>query len=66
MSAMTMQDAFLTTEEVERLTGYRKPALQVRKLKSLGVPHYINRLGRPVVRRDFGVVRETKELGAVR
>jgi len=59
---------FLTDEELFVLTGYRRPKLQIEQLRRMGVPHWVNALGRPIVRRDFGAARETPaaaELGAV-
>lgn len=59
---------FLTGEELFTLTGYRRPKLQIEQLRRMGVPHWVNALDRPIVRRDFGSTRETPtaaELGAV-
>lgn len=58
----------LTAQEVEQLTGYRKPALQIAWLVKNGVPHHVNRLGRPVVPANY-MEKSTVgayELGAVR
>ena len=40
---------FLTREQLYELTGYKLPSKQIRELRRLGVRHYVNALGRPVV-----------------
>ena len=60
--------ALLTDAEVEKLTGYRKPALQVSWLVRNGVPHHVNRFGRPIVPANY-MEKSTVgayELGTVR
>lgn len=60
-------NAFLTPEEVELLTGYRKPSKQIAWLIRHGTPHYVNAQGRPAVLRDLqSVARREPELGVVR
>lgn len=44
---------YLEHAELVHLTGYKRPADQIRWLKRNGVPHIVNRLGRPVVRKDM-------------
>lgn len=58
---------YLDDAELERLTGYVRPADQRRKLDELGVPYIINARGRNVVRRDMDKTATTDfELGPVR
>lgn len=58
--------AFLTTQEVEQLTGYVKPSKQIQWLTRNRVPHYVNRFGRPVVNRSLSPHSARPELGTVR
>lgn len=44
--------AFLDDEDLRRLTGYKRAPAQARWLESNGIPFILNRLGRPVVRRE--------------
>ena len=44
---------YLEHAELVYLTGYKRPADQIRWLKRNGVPYIVNRLGRPVVRKDM-------------
>lgn len=61
-----MSAAFLDDDDLRRLTGYKRPADQARWLEENGVPFVRNRLGRPVVRRDFTEVDISEpELGPV-
>lgn len=46
-------NAFLTLAEVVQLTGYVKPSKQIARLIDRGIPHEVNRFGRPVVPRDI-------------
>lgn len=58
---------YLDDRELERLTGYKRPADQFRWLERNGVPHTVNRLGRPVVRKDMErTTARGPELGPVR
>lgn len=61
-----MSDAFLDDADLYRLTGYKRPADQARRLEEEGIPFRRNKLGKVVVRRDY---RETEvsepELGPV-
>lgn len=43
---------FLDIDEVQRLTGYKKPACQRRHLAAQGIPFDVDKDGRPVVRRN--------------
>ena len=63
-----MADAFLTPAEVIMLTGYVKPSKQVERLTARGIPHEVNRFGRPVVPRDIldKTATTEPELGPVR
>lgn len=56
---------FLNASELETLTGYKRPADQVRWLERNGVPHYVNALGRPVVRQDMRQPSNAPQLGHV-
>lgn len=44
-----MTPGLLTPEEISRVTGYERPADQVRFLRKNGVPHTVNRKGEPVL-----------------
>lgn len=58
---------YLTPDELEILTGYKRPADQARWLERQGVPFSLNARGRPVVRRDMDKTATTDfELGPVR
>lgn len=67
---MLDRPAFLTSGELQELTGYKRSGQQIAWLKANGVPHWINAAGRPVVRADFGKSVHTAEtipaLGEVR
>ena len=59
---------FLTAAQLHELTGYVKPSKQIEWLRANGVPHFVNAVGRPVVKADMlhkGPVA-TYELGPVR
>lgn len=45
-------DAFLSDDEVRRLTGRTFKALQCAHLRKIGVPFFTNAAGRPVVARS--------------
>ncbi len=40
---------FLTTDELEQMTGYKIPRCQRRWLNDNGIDHKVNKFGRPVV-----------------
>lgn len=40
---------FLTPEEIAELTGRKVKRLQIEQLRTMGIPFYINAVGRPVV-----------------
>ena len=42
-------ETFLTTEAVEKLTGWRRKSKQVEQLRKMGLPFWINGIGQPVV-----------------
>jgi hypothetical protein len=44
---------FLTADELEQLTGYRRPGAQIRWLRSRAIRHYVNGAGHPVVARAW-------------
>jgi hypothetical protein len=60
-----MIPAFLDDNDLKRLTGYKRPADQARWLEEHGIPFILNRLGRPVVRRDMQTDVSEPELGPV-
>lgn len=43
---------FLTSEQLQELTGYRQAAAQVRWLRKNGVAHYVRSDGKPKVHED--------------
>lgn len=42
---------FLTRDEISELTGRCRVAHQVRQLRAMGIPFWVNAAGRPVVTR---------------
>lgn len=59
--------AFLEHDEVVKLTGYKRPADQIRFLEARGIPHTVNARRKPVVRADLSEPEvATLELGPVR
>lgn len=46
-----MSQTFLDSGEVKELTGRTKIALQIAQLSKMGVPFFINAVGRPIVPR---------------
>ena len=58
-------NAFLDQDDLRTLTGYKRPADQIRWLEENGVPHMVNRLNRPVVRRDLETQVAEPELGPI-
>lgn len=59
--------AFLGDDDMVKLTGYKRPADQIRWLRDRGIPHTVNARNRPVVLRDLSKQPEsTFELGPVR
>lgn len=46
-----MSNTFLDREEVKELTGRTKVALQIAQLTTMGIPFFVNAVGRPVVTR---------------
>lgn len=58
-------NAFLDPDELRTLTGYKRAADQIRWLETNGVPHIVNRLNRPVVRRDLEKQVAEPELGRI-
>lgn len=60
-------NAFLEDDEMVKLTGYKRPADQIRFLEARGIAHTVNSRRRPVVRRDLSQPElATLELGPVR
>lgn len=57
--------AFLDAAELVTLTGYKRPADQIRWLLRNHIPHNVNRLGRPVVLRNLQSEIPEPELGPV-
>jgi hypothetical protein len=54
----TAPESFLTHDEVKRLTGRNRRALQVAWLRSQGIPYFVDALGWPVVARVHVFGRE--------
>ena len=46
-----MSDTFLTPDEIAELTGRRRVSHQIPALRMMGIPFWINAVGRPVVAR---------------
>jgi hypothetical protein len=44
---------FLTPEEIAELTGRKVRKLQIEQLRTMGIPFYVNAVGRPVVVRSI-------------
>lgn len=61
-----MSSEFLDEADIRKLTGYVKPSKQIQWLTRNRVPHYVNRFGRPVVRRSLTPHVARPELGTVR
>lgn len=47
-----MSNTFLKPDEVKELTGRTKIALQIAQLAKMGIPFFINAVGRPIVTRS--------------
>lgn len=47
-----MSDTFLRPDEIRALTGRAHIDLQIKALAQMGVPYFINGVGRPVVTRS--------------
>lgn len=60
-----MSTEFLDDGDLLRLTGYKRAADQVRWLEDNGIPFVVNRLGRPVVRRNMSETLPEPELGPI-
>ena len=61
-----MSATYLDDADLERLTGYVRPADQARWLDRNGIPYIRNAKGRLVVRRDMGkTALPEPELGPV-
>ncbi len=58
--------AFLDADDLQTLTGYKRPADQIRWLEEKSIPHFVNARGKPVVRRDMNQAVTEPELGGVR
>ena len=60
-------NAFLDEAELVTLTGYKRPADQIRFLEDRGIPHRVNSRNKPVVLRDLSEPELAPlELGPVR
>ena len=44
--------AYLTTTELEELTGLHKPSAQIRELQAMGIAHHVRRNGTPAVHQE--------------
>lgn len=60
-----MSSLFLTIEEIERLTGYKRKAQQCDMLDKLNVPYRVNARGEPIVSVAFinGVSKVVEKQG---
>lgn len=47
-----MSDTFLKADEIRTLTGRAHIALQIKALAKMGIPYFVNGIGRPVVARS--------------
>lgn len=47
-----MSSTFLERDEIKELTGRTKVALQIAQLAKMGIPFFVNAVGRPVVTRS--------------
>lgn len=47
--AVRVAVAYLTPDEIEELTGLKRPHAQIRELQAMGVPHLVRRNGTPAV-----------------
>ena len=57
----------LTPQELEELTEYKRPADQIRWLRSKGIPFFLGAKGNPKVVREVLIERKTEpKLGEVR
>jgi hypothetical protein len=61
---LTMADVFLSTQELVQLTGRKVKAKQIDALRRMGVPFFVNALGRPVV--ALAVIEGRSEAAAQR
>jgi len=43
---------FVSRDELQELTGFKKKSLQIKQLSNFGIPFEVNRLGSPVVLRS--------------
>ena len=42
----------MTSEEIFELTAKKLKSLQIEQLRLMGIPHFVNAAGRPIVPRD--------------
>jgi hypothetical protein len=47
-----MSNTFLKPDEIKQLTGRTKIALQIAQLAKMGIPFFVNAVGRPIVTRS--------------
>lgn len=47
-----MSMTFLDSEEICELTGRAHKGLQIKALAKMGIPYYVNAVGRPVIARS--------------
>lgn len=55
-----MSDMFLTQDEIVILTGRPQKSRQIEQLRKMGVPFYVNAIGRPIVARAIIEGRKEK------
>lgn len=51
---------FIDDEAMVRLTGYRRKSCQIRQLKAMGLPFFVNASGHPVVAEAVAEGRKVK------
>lgn len=56
---------FLSGEDLEALTGWKRPKEQIKFLKDQAIPHLINAAGKPVVLRSVIDKRLGGDLGGI-
>ena len=51
--ATSPSGTFLTDDELREFTGYRRGYYQIKALQSMGIRHYVNPLGQPLVKHSW-------------
>lgn len=63
----TVFETFITQDEIELITGYKRPLEQRKWLDANGWQFELNRAGRPVILREvmnhrFGIIKKTEQI----